>query len=390
MGTITILKERIFGLSGSEGNHGEDVKEYYYYLDSTPTHSYMEFLYKYPQREFPYVRLVEENKKRGRKDLEFELIDTGIFDNDRYFDVFVDYAKADPETIFIRIRAINRGPEDADLHLLPTIWFRNTWNTGLDERRPGLRKSNPISNCEGIRLNSDTYGYRWLYCEGSPEVLFTENETNTLRLFGAENGSNYFKDGINDYVIHSKHDAINPKQKGTKAAAWYKLRIAAGKQSELRLAFTNQEAENPFSEFEKTFQLRKLDADQFYETVIPNKLSGDKKNVLRQSLAGMLWSKQFYHYDVNRWLKGDPAQPRPPQERKKGRNSQWNHLYNADVISMPDKWEYPWYAAWDLAFHCIPLAIMDPDFAKEQLVLLLREWYMHPNGQLPAYEWKLE
>ena len=388
-GHDTILKERIFGLSGTEGNHGEDVKEYYYYLDSTPTHSYMEFLYKYSQREFPYVRLVEENKKRGRKDLEFELIDTGIFDDDRYFDVFVDYAKADPETIFIRIRAINRGAEDADLHLLPTIWFRNTWNTGLDERRPGLRKLNPISNCEVIRLNSYTYGYRWLYCEDSPEVLFTENETNTLRLFGAENGSNYFKDGINDYVIHSKHDAVNPKQKGTKAAAWYKLRIAAGKQSELRLAFTNQETENPFSEFEKTIQLRKLEADQFYETVIPNKLSEDKKNVLRQSLAGMLWSKQFYHYDVNRWLKGDPAQPRPPQERKRGRNSQWNHLYNADVISMPDKWEYPWYAAWDLAFHCIPLAIMDPDFAKEQLVLLLREWYMHPNGQLPAYEWKL-
>ena len=387
-GRDPILKERIFGLTGSEGNHGEDVKEYYYYLDSTPTHSYMEFLYKYPQAEFPYGRLVEENRKRSRDDLEYELIDTGVFDEDRYFDIFVDYAKVDVESILIRIRVANRGPEDAELHLVPTLWFRNTWNTGLDERIPEIRKADTVSGIEVMLANSETYGYRWLYCEGSPELLFTENETNSKKLFGVENESNYFKDGINDYVIHGKSEAVNPRQKGTKAAAWYRLKIGSGKQSEIRLLFTNKETENPFVDFDKTFQLRKQEADQFYETVIPSNLCADTKNVLRQSFAGMMWSKQFYNYDVNRWLKGDPSQPPPPQERKNGRNSQWNHLFNADVISMPDKWEYPWYAAWDLAFHCIPLGIMDPDFAKEQLILLLREWYMHPNGQLPAYEWQ--
>jgi hypothetical protein len=384
-----ILKERLFGLTGNEGNHGEDSKEYYYYLDSTPTHSYMEFLYKYPQAEFPYTRLIEENRRRSRNDPEFELIDTGIFDDDRYFDIFVDYAKADQETIMIRIRAANRGPEDADVHLLPTLWFRNTWNTGLDERRPDMRITRTISGIQAMRVNSETYGYRWLYCEGSPELLFTENETNTPLLFGTPNGSQYFKDGINDYVIHGKQSAINPKQKGTKASALYKVRIGSGQTAEIRLLFTNQEIENPFSEyFNKTFQIRKKEADEYFETLTPSHLGHDAKNVLRQSLSGMLWSKQFYNYDVNRWLKGDPSQPAPPPQRKKGRNSQWTHLYNADVISMPDKWEYPWYAAWDLAFHCIPLAMMDANFAKEQLVLLLREWYMHPNGQLPAYEWQ--
>jgi hypothetical protein len=388
-GRDPILKERIFGLNGNEGNHGEDVKEHYYYLDSTPTHSYMEFLYKYPQDEFPYAKLTEENRKRSRNELEFELIDTGIFDDDRYFDVFVNYAKADVETILVRIRAVNRGPENAELHLLPTIWFRNTWNTGLDARRPDLRQTNTASNAAAMRANSETYGYRWLYCDGSPELLFTENETNSQRLFGIENESKYFKDGINDRVVHGNRDAVNAKQKGTKAAAWYKLQIGPGQEKEIRLMFTNKETENPFSEnFDKTFQTRKQEADQFFDTVIPNNLGSDAKNVLRQCLSGMLWSKQFYNYDINRWLKGDPSQPPPPQQRKKGRNSQWTHLYNADVISMPDKWEYPWYAAWDLAFHCIPLAIVDSDFAKEQLILLLREWYMHPNGQLPAYEWQ--
>lgn len=386
-GRDPILKERIFGLTGNEGNHGEDVKEYYYYLDSTPTHSYMEFLYKYPQAEFPYSRLVDENRRRGRRDLEFELIDTSVFDENRYFDVFVDYAKSDQETLLIRIRAVNHGPEEAELHLLPTIWFRNTWSTGLDIRRPGMRKMASVSNAEVIRLNQNAYGERWLYCEGSPDLLFTENETNSRKLFGAENQTAYVKDGINDFVVNGVRDAVNPKQKGTKAAAWYKLRIPAGSESEIRLLFTNKETQNPFADFDKTFQTRKKEADEFYATVIPDQLSEDTKNVLRQSLGGMLWSKQFYNYEVNRWLKGDPAQPEPPPERRKGRNSQWDHLYNADIISMPDKWEYPWYAAWDLAFHCIALAIVDSEFAKEQLILLLREWYMHPNGQLPAYEW---
>ena len=384
-----ILKERMFGLTGNEGNHGEDVKEYYYYLDSTPTHSYMEFLYKYPQKEFPYAQLVAENRNRKRTDLEFELIDTGVFDENRYFDVFVNYAKADSETILIRINAVNQGPEEAELHLLPTIWFRNTWQTGLDERRPHLRKVAAVTNAQTIRLNQDVYGERWLYCEGSPELLFTENETNSQKLFGTENQAAYVKDGINDFVVNGIKDAVNPKQKGTKASAWYKLRIGAGSSSEIRLVFTNKEQQDPFGDFEKTFQSRKKEADEFYETIIPNDLSADTKNVLRQSLGGMLWSKQFYNYEVNRWLKGDPSLPPPPPERKKGRNSQWTHLFNADVISMPDKWEYPWYAAWDLAFHCIALSIVDSEFAKEQLILLLREWYMHPNGQLPAYEWAL-
>ncbi len=388
-GRDPILKERMFGLSGNEGNHGEDVKEYYYYLDSTPTHSYMEFLYKYPQAEFPYAQLVAENRKRGRNDLEFELMDSGVFDENRYFDVFVNYAKADSETILIKIRAVNHGPEGAELHLLPTVWFRNTWQTGLDERRPHLRKADPVTNGQSIRMNQDVYGERWLYCEGSPELLFTENETNFRRLFGSENPTPYVKDGINNFVVNGIKDAINPKQKGTKASAWYKLRIGASSTSEIRLLFTNKELQNPFGDFEKIFQLRKKEADEYYETIIPNNLSADSKNVLRQSLAGMLWSKQFYNYEVGRWLKGDPSQPPPPPERKKGRNSQWTHLYNSDVISMPDKWEYPWYAAWDLAFHCIALSIVDSEFAKEQLILLLREWYMHPNGQLPAYEWSL-
>lgn len=388
-GRDPILKERMFGLSGSEGNHGEDVKEYYYYLDSTPTHSYMEFLYKYPQAEFPYSKLVAENRKRGHQDLEYELMDTGVFDNNRYFDVFVNYAKDDSETILIRIRAVNQGPEDADIHLLPTVWFRNTWQTGLDERRPHLRKAEPVTNAQAIWLNQDVYGEHWLYCEGSPELLFTENETNCQKLFGTENPAPYVKDGINDYVVNGIKGAVNPKQKGTKASAHYKWRIGAGSSSEIRLMFTNKELQNPFENFEKIFQIRKQEADEFYATIIPENLSADSKCVLRQSLAGMLWSKQFYNYEVSRWLKGDPSQPPPPPERRKGRNSQWTHLYNADVISMPDKWEYPWYAAWDLAFHCVALSIIDSDFAKEQLILLLREWYMHPNGQLPAYEWAL-
>ncbi|HJY81493.1 MAG TPA: glucosidase [Candidatus Binatia bacterium] len=388
-GRDPILKERLFGLTGSEGNHGEDVKEYYFYLDSTPTHSYMKFLYKYPQADFPYARLVEENRHRGRGVSEFELLDTGAFADDRYFDVFVEYAKAAPEDILIRLQIVNRGPEAAPLHLLPTIWFRNTWAGGLDARRPRLRALDRVT----IGLNHQYYERRWLYCDGSPELLFTNNETNQHRLYGADNESPYVKDSINDYIVHGVRDAVNPEQTGTKAAAHYPLIVGPSETVTVQLRFTNREIPSPGeafgADFDQTFSARQREADEFYATMTPEGLSSDARNVMRQALAGLLWSKQFYYYDVSRWLKGDPAEPPPPLERQKGRNHEWTHLYNADVISMPDKWEYPWYAAWDLAFHCIPLALVDSQFAKEQLILLLREWYMHPNGQLPAYEWAL-
>jgi len=391
-GRDPILKERVFGLTGNEGNHGEDVKDYYFYLDSTPTHSYMKYLYKYPQAEFPYVWLVEENRRRGRRAPEFELIDTGVFDGDRYFDVFVEYAKATAEEMLIRIQVANRGPETALVELLPTIWFRNTWSWGLDARRPRLRKGEPLNQASVIELNHAYYGRRWLICEGLPELLFTENETNHRRLFGGDNESAFVKDGINDYIVHGVKEAVNPEQVGTKAAVHYALALGPGETKTVRLRFTDSElsptAGEPFgSDFDQTFLARQREADEFYATLIPQTLSQDASNAMRQAFAGLLWSKQFYHYDVSRWLRGDLAGPEPPAERLRGRNHDWTHLYNADVISMPDKWEYPWYAAWDLAFHCIPLALVDPDFAKEQLILMLREWYMHPNGQLPAYEW---
>jgi hypothetical protein len=387
-GRDPILKERLFGLTGSEGNHGEDVKEYYFYLDSTPTHSYMKYLYKYSQAEFPYTQLVEENRRRGRGALEFELIDTGVFDDNRYFDVFVEYAKAAPEDILIRIQISNRGPEAAPLHLLPTLWFRNTWSGGLDVRRPRLR----VLDGTTIEVNHEYYGKRWLSCEGTPELLFTENESNIRRLYGAENSTRYVKDGINNYIVHGVQEAVNPEQRGTKAAAHYPLLVGPGETVTVRLRFNDRApvSKDLFgADFERIFSDRQREADEFYAAVTPEGLSADARNVMRQALAGLLWSKQFYAYEVSRWLKGDPSEPPPPQERLKGRNHEWTHLYNADVISMPDKWEYPWYAAWDLAFHCIPLALADSDFAKEQLILLLREWYMHPNGQLPAYEWAL-
>ena len=383
-----ILKERIFGLTGNEGNHGEDVKEYYFYLDSTPTHSYMRYLYKYPQAEFPYGRLVEENRQRGKDQSEFELLDTGVFDDNRYFDVSVEYAKADVEDILIRITVANRGPEAANLHLLPTIWFRNTWSWGSSGAKPELRER-PAGSGPAIELEHPELGKRRLYCEGSPDLLFTENETNNERLFGAPNGTPYVKDGINDYVIHGAADKVNAERRGTKSAAHYRLSVPAGGEITVRVRLTPADlgAKGPFTNFDKTFARRKREADEFYKTAIPQHLSDDAKNVMRQGFAGMLWSKQFYHYVIKDWLNGDLGNPAPPQERKNGRNRDWPHLYNADVISMPDKWEYPWYAAWDLAFHCIPLALVDPDFAKEQLMLMLREWYMHPNGQIPAYEW---
>jgi len=391
-GRDPILKERLFGLTGNEGNHGEDVKEYYFYLDSTPTHSYMKYLYKYPQAAFPYGRLVEENRRRGRGAPEFELLDTGVFDGDRYFDVFAEYAKATPEEILIRLQVINRGPEAAQVNLLPTIWFRNTWSWGFDARRPRLRKGPAVREASVVELNHQYYGHRRLYCESLPELLFTENETNSRRLYGSENDSPYVKDGINEYIVHGAKHAVNPEQVGTKAAAHYPLTIGPGESVTVRLRFTKAElsptGKGPFgADFDRIFSERQREADEFYATVIPGSLSPDARNVMRQSFGGLLWSKQFYHYDVSRWLKGDPAGPEPPAERLRGRNHEWTHLYNADVISMPDKWEYPWYAAWDLAFHCIPLALVDSEFAKEQLLLMLREWYMHPNGQLPAYEW---
>ena len=389
-GKDPILKERLFGLTGNEGNHGEDVKEYYFYLDSTPTHSYMKFLYKYPHAEFPYGRLVEENRRRGKRDWEYELIDTGVFDDDRYFDVFIEYAKAGPEDILIRVQAINRGPEPAPLHLLPTAWFRNTWSWGLDERRPRLRRE---SGAEiAIKLTHSYYGNRWLYCEGSPEMLFSENETNHRRLYGADNESPYVKDSINDYLIHGMEDAVNPAQSGTKAAVHYVQMVAPGESFivQLRLTDAAPGSGRPLDgDFTKGFAQRRAEADEFYRGINPETLTPDRGAIMRQALGGLLWSKQYYYYDVNRWIKGDPGGGDPPKQRLAGRNHEWRHLYNADVISMPDKWEYPWYAAWDLAFHCVALAIVDADFAKEQLLLMTREWYMHPNGQLPAYEWAL-
>jgi hypothetical protein len=390
-GRDPILKERLFGLTGNEGNHGEDVKEYYFYLDSTPTHSYMKYLYKYPQAEFPYARLVEENRRRGRSALEFELLDTGVFAEDRYFDVFVEYAKAAPDDLLICLQVSNRGPDAAQLHLLPTVWFRNTWSWGLDARQPHLRKAEAVKDVSVIELFHEYYDRRWLYCADAPALLFTDNETNSHRLYGIDNTSPYVKDGINNYIVHGAQEAVNPKQTGTKAAAHYPLTIGPGETVTVRLRFSDQapgSLTDPFgTDFDQTLAARQHEADEFYATITPEGLSSDARNVLRQALAGLLWSKQFYHYDVSRWLRGDPAEPSPPRERLKGRNHEWTHLYNADVISMPDKWEYPWYAAWDLAFHCIPLALIDSQFAKEQLILLLREWYMHPNGQLPAYEW---
>ena len=391
-GCDPILKERAFGLTCSQGNHGEDVKEYFFYVDSTPTHSYMKYLYKYPQAAFPYASLVEENRRRGRGEPEFDLIDTSVFEDDRYFDIFVEYAKADVEDILIRITAINRGPAPGSLHLLPTIWFRNRWTWGdNNDPKPSLRKAN-ARGATTIELNHFQYGRRWLYCKDRPELLFTENETNNQRLFGAPNASPHVKDGINDYIVHGVQDAINPKQTGTKAAANYSFTLQPGGTATIRLRFTHKGPKDSQifgASFEEIFADRICEADQFYRSVIPDHLSDDARSVMRQALGGLLWSKQYYHYVIQKWLDGDPKTPAPPAARKNGRNRDWKHLYNADVISMPDKWEYPWYAAWDLAFHCVPLALVDSEFAKEQLVLLLREWYMHPNGQLPAYEWAL-
>ncbi|MGQ0571745.1 MAG: MGH1-like glycoside hydrolase domain-containing protein [Armatimonadota bacterium] len=391
-----ILKERLFGLTGPEGNHGEDVKEYYFFLDSTPTHSYMKGLYKYPQRAFPYGDLVRENRRRGKSDPEYELIDTGIFGDNRYFDVTVEYAKADPTDILIRIAATNRGPDPAPLHLLPTLWFRNTWSWVRDGRRPELREvpGAPLDESRtggsGVRLVRAVHhelGEYWLACAGAFELLFTQNESNAQRLWGVPNLTPFVKDGINDAVVRGARGVVNPAGAGTKVAAHDVRSIAPGAMSTMLLRLSSRRHAAPFDDAAEVFAHRQAEADAFYARFAEGLASDDARAVQRQAFAGVLWSKQLYYYDIGTWLDGDPAGPPPPESRKNGRNADWMHLSNRDVISMPDTWEYPWYAAWDLAFHCVPLALVDPDFAKRQLILLLREWYMHPNGQLPAYEW---
>ena len=381
-GRDPILKERLFGLTGNEGNHGEDVKEYYYYLDSTPTHSYMKALYKYPHAEYPYKQLVEENARRGKDQPEYELLDTGVFHEDRYFDVFIEYAKNDQDDILIRLTIHNRGPETARLHLLPQFWFRNTWAWNPAATKPEMH----AVAANRIELNHPDLGMHFITMHGNPQLLFTDNESNTGRLWGTHSNDGIYKDAFDNYLIHGKQDAVRAGQHGTKACGLYTADIAPGMPYEIRLRLSDN-TDNV--DFNSVFLTRIAEADEFY-SFCPATLSPDARMVQRQAFAGMLWSKQFYNYAVDEWLDGDPGQPKPPEERKKGRNSSWKHLYNEDIVSMPDKWEYPWYAAWDLAFHMIPFSLIDPEFAKDQLQLFLREWYMHPNGQLPAYEWALD
>jgi hypothetical protein len=376
-----ILKERLFGLTNGEGNHGEDVKELYYYLDATPAHSYLKTLYKYPQREFPYADLVAENRRRGIGQPEYELLDAGAFADNRYFDVFVEYAQASPEDILMRVTIHNRGAEDAELHALPQLHFRNTWSWKTGEVRPRLKLEGTHVVAEHAELGT----YR-CYADGAPEWLFTENDTNTPRLYG-EDKQGYFKDGFHDRIVQGREEATNPSLQGTKAAAWYRLTVPAGGSVTLRLRLIKDGIAKPFERFDALFAERLRDADEFYGEIQQDLADPDARSVQRQAFAGMIWSKQFFYFDIPEWLRGDPAQPAPPANRRRGRNREWTHLNNADIISMPDKWEYPWYAAWDLAFHTLALAIIDTDFAKEQLQLLTREWYMHPNGQIPAYEW---
>ena len=382
-GRDPFLKERMFGLTNNEGNHGEDVKEYYFYLDSTPTHSYMKYMYKYPQGEYPYLDLVQTCGRRSREEIEYELLDTGIFDQDRYFDVFVEYAKANPEDILIRVSVHNRGPETAQVHLLPTLWFRNTWSWGDDEPKPVLAQIDENK----IHASHPELGEHTLQCDGATELLFTENESNAGRLWGQPNPSPYVKDAFHEYVISRKQDAVNPAKTGTKAAAHYVLNVPAGESGVVRLRLSAKPAADAFNTFDQTFDDRLADANEFYHRITPPNLSEDECRVHRQALAGMLWSKQYYYFDLDRWLTEHNAHPMTGSGTGVSRNADWFHMLNSDVISMPDKWEYPWYAAWDLAFHTISLSLVDFDFAKEQLLLMLRNLYAHPNGQIPAYEW---
>jgi hypothetical protein len=394
-GKDPILKERMFGLTGSEGNHGEDVKEYYFYLDSTPTHSYMKMLYKYPQAAFPYTELVSENQRRGFTALEYELSDTGIFDGNRYFDVFVEYAKADQDDILVRITVCNRGPEAADCFALPSLWFRNTWSWGYENGpmnevsgKPHLRQIKGTARSAAVEIKHPTAGNYYLYVENPENLLFTNNETNFACLDNSPNANPYVKDAFHRYLVDGKKDVVNPAREGTKVAALFNGPISPGSSRTIQLRLIDQNHTDPFADFDTVFERRCAEADEFYGAIQKPGLSEDEKRVQRQALAGMLWTKQFYYYNIEQWLKGDPGSPSVSESRHRGRNNEWEHLNNFDIISMPDKWEYPWYAAWDLAFHCIPLAIVDADFAKRQLDLMAREWYMHPNGALPAYEWQ--
>jgi len=388
-GKDPILKERIFGLTNSEGNHGEDVKEYYFYLDSTPTHSYARMLYKYPQAAFPYENLVAENRRRTRNDFEYELMDTGVFDEDRYWDVEVEFAKADPEDTLVRITATNRGPEPAVLHLLPHLWFRNTWSFDAAAPRPQIEAGHH-SRCAVAGARHELLGRRFFYCEGAGELLFTDNETNRFRLWGQPNVDEFQKDGINDHVVNGRQGAVNPARKGTRTAFHSRSTVAPGETMTLRLRMTAQPPEalsDPFGGFDGTFAARRREADEFYGALLPASLSPDAKSVVRQGYGGLLWTKQAYVYDVEGWL---AARGVKRDTSDGGRNEHWFHLYSADVISMPDKWEYPWFAAWDLAFHAAALGFVDPDLAREQLLLMLQDRYQHPNGQIPAYEWNFD
>jgi hypothetical protein len=399
-GKDPILKERLFGLANGDGNHGEYVKEYYFYLDSTTTHSYMKFLYKYPQREYPYDDLVSTNRKRAQNEFEYELMDTHIFDDNRYFDVFVEYAKETPENILINVTAWNRGPEAATLHVLPTIWFRNVWSWGEDIARPAFTQGPAGANYFVIHASHPELGDRFLYGEGTPELLFTENETNNERLFNAHNRSPYAKYGINNYIVNVRLEAVNPEAKGTKASAHYLIKVEGGQSQTVRLrlsdiapaeiACVKKTQGTPFGRsFDTVMEAHQREADEFYGTVITSSLNADEANVMRQALAGMLWSKQFYFYDVDKWLDEHGVEPFKSKGHNAPRNNHSHHMYNADIISMPDKWEYPWYAAWDLAFHVLALTLVDEDFGKQQLEMMLRGDYLHPNGQLPAYEWNV-
>src|SRR5262245_33626672 len=396
-GQDPILKERLFGFTNSEGNHGEDVKEYYFYLDSTPTHSYMKYLYKYPQAAYPYGDLVDRNRQRTKTEMEYELLDTGVFDDDRYCDVFVDYAKDSPDDLLIKISVCNRGKEATVLQLLPTLWFRNTWSWPGGGSKPVLKsvpgeKHRVIHAHHTDPLFQESLSDCYLYCEGTGPLLFTENETNHAKLFGSENRTPYVKDGINNYVVHGQTDAVNPEGVGTKVAPQYHLTIGPGATKVVRLRLTGAapgKLRDPFGAFEAVIQARQKEADEFYDDITPPavKANPDRTRVLRQALAGMLWTKQYYYFDADQWLEEHHAHPLHRGDKQAPRNSEWFHMVNDDVISMPDKWEYPWYAAWDLAFHTVALSTVDPDFAKQQLDLMLSQHYLHPNGQIPAYEW---
>lgn len=388
-GQDAILKERLFGLTGPLGNHGEDCKELYYYLDASPTHSYLKYLYKYPHKTYPYTDLLNENLKRGKNDREYELLDTGIFEDGNYFDVFVEYAKTDFDDISVKITVVNRGDKDANISLMPTIWYRNKWSFGLTENKPSIEKIITPASFSGVKCVQEDLGTYYLYFENPLEFLFTENETNAARIFNIPNATPYVKDAINDGVIQQDFSIFKNHHKGTKFSPLFNKQLKAGEEYIIKLRLTsNAIYNNPFdASFEELFQQRILETNQFYQQFIPKENTQDLINIQRQAFAGLIWTKQYYHYDMDLWLNGDPGQPQPPIERKKGRNSEWGHLRNEDILSMPDKWEYPWYAAWDTAFHCVPLAMIDPEFAKDQLIILTREWYMRSNGQIPAYEW---